>query len=218
MTSCSSSWTSPLSCVSRSACFRPGVVKSSARRLPTCAEPFPIEADVRHVAPVGAALMIARTALRPDDEQDDDQDREGDQPDQAEKRSQSTRTAQLWAPRPPTATGRPALSATSLSGGGVLASRALVEEVEVENVVVLRAHARLGRKSGTLREPPDKCSARAGRSLAVTNDAESCRRLRLPFRNQSSCSTGTARSALWAAAVPAPCGSRVTSARAWTSP
>src|SRR5262249_61583827 len=89
-------------------------------------------------------------------EQYEDREGERDQTDKANERFQTPGSAQLRPAGPAAAAGGPPL-ASAFSRRGVLASRAFIEEVEVEDVVVVRAHARLSRQIATLREPADDC-------------------------------------------------------------
>ena len=95
-------------------------------------------ADLGHVVVVGLALLVARAALHPHDEQDDDDDRERDQPDETQQRRQPMRRAQPRAARRPRRTRTVIAAARAVAGThrrslpGVV-----VDEVEVEDVVVV---------------------------------------------------------------------------------
>ena len=99
-------------------------------------------AELRHRVGVVVPLLVPRAALCPEDEQDDDQNGERDEPDQAEDRRHTLWCVKLGPPRPTAATSpaRGALGRVCTPGGWRLTGCVVVEEVEVEVVVVVRAH------------------------------------------------------------------------------
>ncbi len=124
------------------------MVKRVARSVPIFAESLPT-APISLVVRVVRALLVALgAALGPDRDEHHEQDREGDQADEAQERSGSVRASEL---RPPWAT--PAASSVAATASrrgarrGVATRRRgglpgrVFDEVEVEDVIVIDAHA-----------------------------------------------------------------------------
>ena len=138
-------------------------------------------AELRHRVRVVVALLVARAALRPEHEQHDDENRERDEPDQPEDRRHAVRRLELGPPRAlrhRLRRRRRRAAAPRHAGARRFTGCVVVEEVEVEVVVVVRAH-RFCSLRGLRESTP--CFGPEGRSPAAAKWRGPCRAPRTPF-------------------------------------
>ena len=100
----------------------------------------PDRPELGHRIRVVVPLLVAGAPLAPDDEEHHDEDRKGDESDQTQDRRHPVRSPQLRPARAATSSSRRTSGAGAVGGLG-FAGCVVFEEVEVENVVVVRAHA-----------------------------------------------------------------------------
>ena len=201
-TSCSCSWISPLSCVSevrllqawcrqaarRDGC-RPGPSPTRSSRCPPCSS-CRRRAGGRSRSPAPRR----RAGRRSGSQTRSDRRGEGAASDLRAREAaagagQPPRDGRRSPPRPSLVGASSRVALSSKKSKSRMSSSCVLTRASVAS------QALYGNR-------PTSVSSRAGRSLAVANDAESCRRQRSPSRNESSSSIATARCVLWAAAAP----------------